>query len=54
VPGLGATISNATATGNYTLLLAATLTMIAVVIGVNRFVWHPLHLMAEEKYRLDI
>jgi NitT/TauT family transport system permease protein len=53
VPGLGSMISEATATGNYALLLAATLTMIITVIAVNQFVWLRLHHLAQQKFRVD-
>ncbi len=53
VTGLGAIISEATASANYSLLLAGTLTMIAVVIMLNRFFWRRLYRLAEEKYRMD-
>jgi NitT/TauT family transport system permease protein len=50
--GLGATISQATATGNFALLLAATAVMSLVVVLTNRLVWHPLYRLANEKYQL--
>lgn len=53
VTGLGAIIASATDASNYGLLLAATLTMIGVVICINRFFWRRLYRLAEEKYRLD-
>jgi len=51
--GIGATITAATAAGDYPLLLAATLTMVAVVILINRLVWRRLYRLAEEKYRME-
>jgi NitT/TauT family transport system permease protein len=51
--GLGALIAQATAQGNYALLLAATVTMIAVVVILNRAFWRRLYRAAEERYRLD-
>ncbi len=54
VTGLGSIISQSTASGNYTMLLAATLTMIVTVVGVNQLVWQRLYHVAEEKYRMDI
>ncbi len=51
--GLGAEIARATATGNYPVLLAATLTMIAIVVAFNRFFWRRLYRVAEERYRMD-
>lgn len=53
VRGIGALISHATADGDYPLLLAATLTMIATVIVINRLVWRRLYVLAEEKYRME-
>ena len=53
VPGIGALIAHATATGDYPLLLAATLAMVISVIVVNRLVWRRLFLLAEEKYRME-
>jgi len=50
--GLGATISQATATGNFPLLLAATAVMSLVVVLTNRLVWRPLYRLASEKYQL--
>ena len=52
--GLGATISNATATGNFSLLLAATTVMSLLVVMTNRLVWRPLYRLAQEKYQLLI
>jgi NitT/TauT family transport system permease protein len=50
--GLGATISQATATGNFPLLLAATAVMSLLVVLTNRLVWRPLYRLANEKYQL--
>ena len=52
--GLGATISQANATGNFPLLLAATAVMSLVVVLTNRLVWRPLYRLAQEKYQLLI
>jgi NitT/TauT family transport system permease protein len=51
--GLGALIAHATAQGNYPLLLAATATMIAIVVLLNRAFWRRLYRAAEERYRMD-
>ncbi len=51
--GIGAFIAQATATGDYPLLLAATLTMILVVVFINRLVWRRLYHAAEERYRME-
>lgn len=51
--GIGALIADATAKGNYPLLLASTLAMIVTVVLLNRFLWRKLYAVAEEKYKLD-
>jgi NitT/TauT family transport system permease protein len=50
--GLGETISQATASGNFPLLLAATSVMSLLVVVTNRLVWRPLYRFAQEKYQL--
>jgi NitT/TauT family transport system permease protein len=52
--GLGETISQATATGNFPLLLAATTVMSMLVVLTNRLVWRPLYKLAQEKYQMLI
>lgn len=51
--GIGALIAQATATGDYPLLLAATLSMVLVVVAINRLLWRRLYRLAEEKYRME-
>ncbi len=51
--GIGAIISESTASGNYAMLLASTLSMILTVVLINRFLWRRLYRLAEEQYRLD-
>lgn len=51
--GIGATIADATARGDYPLLLGATLAMIVTVVAINRFVWRRLYRMAEERFRME-
>jgi NitT/TauT family transport system permease protein len=51
--GLGATISQATDTGNFHLLLAATIMMAATVVTINRLVWRRLYALAETRFRLE-
>jgi NitT/TauT family transport system permease protein len=51
--GLGATISQATDSGNFVLLLAATMMMAAMVVTVNRLVWRKLYGLAETRFRLE-
>jgi NitT/TauT family transport system permease protein len=51
--GVGSTITQSTASGNYALLLAATLVLILVVVLINRLFWRRLYRIAEEKYRME-
>jgi NitT/TauT family transport system permease protein len=51
--GLGATISQATDTGNFDLLIASTIVMAALVVTVNRLVWRRLYGLAETRFRLE-
>jgi NitT/TauT family transport system permease protein len=51
--GLGATISQATDSGNFNLLLAATMMMAATVVTINRLVWRKLYALAETRFRLE-
>jgi NitT/TauT family transport system permease protein len=51
--GIGSIIAQATATGNYPLLLAATLSMILLVVLINRLVWRQMYQLAEEKFRME-
>lgn len=51
--GIGATISQATAEGNFPLLLAATLIMVVTVALINRTVWRRLYNLAEDRFRID-
>jgi NitT/TauT family transport system permease protein len=51
--GIGALIAQATATGDYPLLLAATLSMILTVVLINRLLWRRLYVVAKEKYRME-
>jgi NitT/TauT family transport system permease protein len=51
--GLGATISQATDSGNFDLLLAATIMMAATVVTINRLVWRRLYVLAETRFRLE-
>jgi NitT/TauT family transport system permease protein len=53
VTGLGAEITAATAAGNYALVLASTLTMIVLVVTINRLVWRRLYRVAEYRFRMD-
>jgi len=51
--GAGALIAEATAKGNYALLLAATLALVLTVVLINRTFWRRLYKLAEERYRLE-
>jgi NitT/TauT family transport system permease protein len=51
--GIGALIAQATATGNYPLLLASTLSMMLTVVLINRLVWRPLYRLASERFRME-
>lgn len=51
--GIGAVIADSTARGDFALLLAATLAMIATVVLLNRVVWRPLYRLAEERFRME-
>ncbi len=51
--GLGAIISNATDSGNFRVLLSATLVMAALVVTINRLVWRRLYRLASTKFKLE-
>ncbi len=51
--GLGALIAESADAQNFSLLLASTLVMAAVVILGNRLVWRRLYRIAESRYRLE-
>jgi NitT/TauT family transport system permease protein len=51
--GLGAVISQATDSGNFRLLLAATICLAAMVITINRLVWRRLYNLASTRFRLE-
>jgi len=51
--GIGSLISQATASGDYPLLLASTLVMVAAVVTINRTVWRRLYGLAAERYRME-
>ena len=53
VTGIGAVIAEATAAGNFALLLAATLALIISVVTINRTVWRRLYKIAEERYKME-
>lgn len=51
--GVGALIAQATADGDFALLLAGTLTLVITVVLINRLFWRWLYLIAEERYRME-
>src|SRR3984885_4423679 len=51
--GLGAVISNATATGNFRVLLAATIVMAAMVVTINRLLWRRMYNLAATRFKLE-
>jgi NitT/TauT family transport system permease protein len=50
--GLGATISAATDSGQFQILLLATIVMAIMVVTINRLVWRRLYRLAETRYKL--
>jgi NitT/TauT family transport system permease protein len=53
VVGIGSLIARATSTGDYPLLLAATLSMVLTVVLINRLIWRRLYRLAQERYRME-
>ena len=51
--GIGSSIARATAAGNFPLLLASTLSMIATVVLINRLFWRRLYRIAADRYRME-
>jgi NitT/TauT family transport system permease protein len=51
--GLGALISEATASGNFPLLAGSLVAMVVVVVSFNRSVWHKVYALAERRYRFE-
>jgi NitT/TauT family transport system permease protein len=52
-PGLGSTISSASDSGRFDLLLASTLIMATVVVLINRLVWRHLYRLAASRFKLE-
>jgi len=50
--GLGAVISAATDSGQFQILLLATIVMALMVVTINRLIWRPLYRLAETRYKL--
>jgi NitT/TauT family transport system permease protein len=53
ITGLGALISRATDSGNFPVLLGATVVMALLVVTVNRLLWRRLYTLASVRYKLD-
>jgi NitT/TauT family transport system permease protein len=51
--GLGAVISQATDSGNFRLLLAATIVLAAMVVTINRLLWRRLYELASTRFKLE-
>jgi NitT/TauT family transport system permease protein len=53
ITGLGAQISSATDSGNFPVLLLATILISVMVVTMNRLVWRRLYRLAETKFKLE-
>jgi NitT/TauT family transport system permease protein len=53
VEGIGSLIANAFAADNVSLLAAATVSLSVTLVLVNRFVWKPLHRVADSRFALN-
>ncbi|MCS7050403.1 MAG: ABC transporter permease subunit, partial [Thermomicrobium sp.] len=51
--GLGSVIAASAEAGDYGLLFAATLTMVALVVTLNRVFWGRLYRLVSQRFRLD-
>ena len=52
-PGLGSTISSATDSGRFDVLLASTLIMASIVVLINRLLWRRLYRLASSRFKLE-
>ncbi len=52
-PGLGSTISSASDSGRFDVLLASTLIMATVVVLINRLLWRRLYRLASTRFKLE-
>ncbi len=52
-PGLGSTISSASDTGRFDVLLASTLIMATIVVLINRLLWRRLYRLASSRFKLE-
>jgi NitT/TauT family transport system permease protein len=53
VTGLGSVISDATDTGNYRVLIGATILMATMVVTINRLLWRRLYALAATRFKLE-
>jgi NitT/TauT family transport system permease protein len=53
VTGLGAVISHATDSGNFAMLIGATIVMAAMVVTVNRLLWRRLYRLASTRFNFE-
>jgi NitT/TauT family transport system permease protein len=51
--GLGATIADAASSNNFSLLLASTIVMAALVVTINRTIWRRLYRLAQTRFKLE-
>jgi len=51
--GVGAIISRATNSGDYPMLLGATLCLIIAVVSMNRLVWRHFYQLSEDRFRME-
>jgi len=51
--GLGGVISQATDSGNFRTLMAATLVMAMIVVTINRVLWRRLYALASTRFKLE-
>ena len=52
-PGLGSTISRASDTGHFHMLLGATLIMATIVVLINRVLWRRMYRLASSRFKLE-
>jgi NitT/TauT family transport system permease protein len=52
-PGLGSTISRASDSGRFDILLASTLIMATLVVLINRLLWRRLYRLASSRFKLE-
>jgi NitT/TauT family transport system permease protein len=53
ITGLGATISHATDSANFPVLLGATIVMAALVVTINRLLWRRMYALASTRFKLE-